>query len=88
MNLNGWYAGYVVASAVIVIVVMLVGWILSLARRIGVQVNVIVDELAAIRGTTAPIPAVAQVNEKLGSVVSRAAAARDALVGGSEVAAR
>lgn len=82
MDLNGWYAGYVVASAVIVIVVMLVGWILSLARRIGVQANTIVDELAAIRGTTAPIGAVAELNETLGSVVGRAAAAREALVGG------
>ena len=81
VNLNGWYVGYAVAAAVIVVVVMFVGWILSLARRIGTQVNAIVDELAEIRVTTEPIPAVAQVNTKLAGIVDHAAAARTALVG-------
>ena len=81
MNLNGWYVGYAIAAAVIVVVVMLVGWILSLARRIGTQVNDIVAELAEIRVTTAPIPAVAQLNDKLVGVVNHAATARKALVG-------
>jgi hypothetical protein len=83
VNLNGWYAGYAVAAAVIVVVVMLVGWILSLARRIGTQVDDIVAELAAIRTTTEPIPAVGQVNAKLTNIVNTAAAARSALVGES-----
>lgn len=83
MNLNGWYVGYAVAAAVIVVVVMFVGWILSLARRIGTQVNDIVDELAGIKATTEPIPAVAQVNSKLAGIVNSAVAARTALVGES-----
>jgi len=83
VNLNGWYVGYAVAAAVIVVVVMLVGWILSLARRIGTQVNDIAIELTEIRGTTASLPAVADVNARLEGVVGTAAAARTALVGGS-----
>lgn len=79
--LTGWYVGYAIASVVIVIVVSLVGWILGLARRIGVQAADVVAELAEIRVTTAPIPAVAQVNDHLTSIVNRAAAARAALVG-------
>ena len=83
VNLNGWYVGYAVAAAVIVVVVIFVGWILSLARRIGTQVNDIVAELAEIKVTTEPIPAVAEVNGKLGGIVDHAAAARAALVGES-----
>lgn len=81
MNLNGWYAGYVVASVVILIVVSLVGWILSLARRIQTQVNEVAVTLSDIRVTTAPIPEVAKLNEKLGAVANHAVAARTALVG-------
>ena len=81
VNLNGWYVGYAVAAAVIVVVVMLVGWILSLARRIGTQVSDIVAELTEIRGTTASLPAVAEVNARLTGVVGSAVTARKVLAG-------
>lgn len=81
MNLNGWYAGYAVASVVIVLVVVLIGWILSLASRINSQVSDIVTEIAEIKGTTAAVPAVGKVNESLGGIVNHAVAARKALVG-------
>lgn len=81
MNLNGWYVGYAIASVLIVVVVMLVAWILSLARRIGTQVNTIVAEISEIKVTTAPIPAVGKLNASLGTVVNQAATARHALVG-------
>ncbi|MGH9276854.1 MAG: hypothetical protein ACRD12_01905 [Acidimicrobiales bacterium] len=80
-DLTGWFVGYVLAAAVIVVVVGLIGWILSLARRIGVQALEIVDTLADIRVTTAPIPTVATLNTKLGNVVNGATTARVALVG-------
>lgn len=83
MDLSGWYVGYAVAAAVIVVVVILVGWILSLARRIGTQVNDIVAELSQIRGTTAALPAVAEVNTRLTGIVEQAATARGALAGGA-----
>jgi len=79
--LTGWYVGYVVAAVVIVVVVGLVGWLLALARRIGVQAAAIVDALADIRGTTAPIPLVGKLNQKLLHVVQQASTARVALLG-------
>ena len=80
-DLTGWFVGYVIAAIVVIIVVGLVGWILSVARRIGVQANEIVYTLSDIRETTAPIPAVATLNTKLGTVVNHATTARLALVG-------
>ncbi len=79
--LTGWYVGYVVASAVIVVVVMLVGWILSLARRIGVQAQGILAEVQEIKVNTAAVPAVGKVNDNLVLIVDHAVAARKALVG-------
>lgn len=79
--LTGWYVGYVIASAVIVVVVALVGWLLSLARRIHTQVREIFAEVGEIRQTTAPVPLVGKVNDKLVAIVDHAATARKALVG-------
>ena len=42
---TGWYVGYAIAAVVIIIVVSLVGWILSLARRIHVQAQDIIEEV-------------------------------------------
>ena len=78
--LTGWYVGYVIAAVVIVAVVALVGWILGLARRIGVQVNAIGGELRGIRETTGPVAAVGALNAKLTKVVEHAATARTALL--------
>jgi len=79
--LTGWYVGYVIAAVVIVAVVGLVGWILGLARRIGVQVNAIGREITEIRATTAPITTIGALNAKLARVVEHAATARTALLG-------
>jgi len=79
--LTGWYVGYVVAAVVIVVLVGLVGWLLALARRIGVQAAAIVDALADIRRTTAPVPLVGKLNQKLLHVVQQAGTARVALLG-------
>lgn len=79
--LTGWYVGYVIAAVVIVAVVALVGWILGLARRIGVQVNAIAGTMSEIRETTAPISTISTLNEKLAKVVTHAATARRALLG-------
>ena len=81
MDLSGWYVGYAVASVVIVLVVILVGWILSIASRINNQVTAIIGEIVEIQGTTALVPAVGKVNEKLVGIVNGAVAARKALVG-------
>ncbi len=79
--LTGWYVGYVIAAVVIVAVVALVGWLLGLARRIGVQVNAIAATMSEIRAATAPIATIPTLNDKLGKVVAHAAAARSGLLG-------
>lgn len=81
VSLSGWYVGYAVAAALIVVVVALVGWILSLARRIGMQANAILVEVSEIKVTTAPIPAIGQVNDRLTAIVNQAVTARKTLVG-------
>jgi uncharacterized membrane protein (Fun14 family) len=81
LDLTGWYVGYAIASVVIVLVVILVGWILSLASRINQQVTDVIVEITEIQGTTELVPAVGAVNEKLVGIVNSAAAAREALVG-------
>ena len=81
MDLTGWYVGYAVASVVIVLVVILVGWILSIANRINKQVGDIIGEIVEIQGTTELVPAVGKVNEKLVGIVNHAVTARKALVG-------
>ena len=81
MDLSGWYVGYAVASVVIVLVVILVGWILSIASRINKQVTDIIGEIVEIKGTTELVPAVGTVNERLTGIVNGAVTARKALVG-------
>lgn len=51
-NLFGWFLGYIITIAVIVVVVVLVGKILSLAQRIGKQARVINQPLVEARSHT------------------------------------
>jgi uncharacterized protein YoxC len=81
VNFTGWYVGYIVAAALIVVVVVLVGWLLSLARGVGMRANAIAEVISEIRGTTAPVPLVGSLNEKLARVVEQATTARTALLG-------
>jgi heme exporter protein D len=53
--LTGWYVGYVIAAVIITIVVVLVSIILALARRIGVQADVITGALDQARINTLPL---------------------------------
>ena len=82
VTLSGWYAGYVIAAVLIVVVVALVAIILALVRRISGVADDITDVLDDIRANTATIPAVGALNENLLSVVTHAAQARTALAGG------
>ncbi len=80
--LTGWYVGYVIASVVIAIVVVLVAIILSLARRIGVQADVVVGALDQARINTLPLWDVDKVNGGVRSIIRSAQEARTALGGG------
>jgi ABC-type multidrug transport system fused ATPase/permease subunit len=77
--LTGWYIGFAVAIVVIAIVVICVSAILVLARRIGQQAMAIEESLDEGRANTLALWNVANVNEQLGQIVRRAAAARSVL---------
>ncbi|HET7718861.1 MAG TPA: hypothetical protein VFK43_02760, partial [Acidimicrobiales bacterium] len=55
VDLTGWYVGYIVAGVLITVVVILVAIILGLARRIGVQADVVVGALDQARINTLPL---------------------------------
>lgn len=80
--LTGWYVGYVIALVVISAVVVLVGMILGLARRIGVQAEEVTASLDEGRINTLPLWDVAKVNDSLRVTGQHAMAARGFLEAG------
>ena len=81
VDLSGWIVGYIVAAVLITVVVILVGIILGLARRIGVQADVVVGALDQARINTLPLWDVDKVNGGVRSIMS-ALEARSVLGGG------
>ena len=82
VDLTGWYVGYIVAGVLITVVVILVAIILGLARRIGVQADVVVGALDQARINTLPLWDVDKVNGGVRSIISISHEARTALGGG------
>jgi len=82
VDLTGWYVGYVIAAVLITVVVILVAMILGLARRIGVQADVITGDLDQARINTLPLWDVDKVNGGVRSIIKSAQEARAALGGG------
>ena len=82
VELSGWYYGYVIAAVLITVVVILVGIILGLARRIAVQADIITGDLDQARINTLPLWDVDKVNGGVRSIITSAAEARSALGGG------
>lgn len=80
--LTGWYVGFVIAAVLITVVVILVGIILGLARRIGVQADVVTGALDQARINTLPLWDVDKVNGGVRSIIKSAQEARTALGGG------
>jgi hypothetical protein len=81
VTMTGWYVGYVIAAVVITIVVILVGTILALARRIGVQALQITAALDEARINTLPLWEVDKVNSGVRSIIKSAQSARQVLGG-------
>jgi hypothetical protein len=79
VSLAGWYVGYVIATIVIAIVVVLVASILGLARRIGVQALAITAALEEGRIATLPMWEVSKVNDALRNINRNAQQARAVL---------
>lgn len=82
VDLTGWYVGYVIAAVLITVVVILVAIILGLARRIGVQADVITGDLDRARINTLPLWDVDKVNGGVRSIINSAQEARAVLGGG------
>ncbi|HEX3393142.1 MAG TPA: hypothetical protein VHS52_01330 [Acidimicrobiales bacterium] len=81
VSLTGWYVGYIIAAVVITIVVILVGIILALARRIGVQALQITAALDEARINTLPLWDVDKINTGVRSIIKSAETARQVLGG-------
>ncbi|MDQ6798623.1 MAG: hypothetical protein M3011_11520 [Actinomycetota bacterium] len=81
VSLTGWYVGYIIAAVVITIVVILVGIILALARRIGVQAMQITSALDEARINTLPLWDVDKINTGVRSIIKSAETARQVLGG-------
>jgi hypothetical protein len=81
VSLSGWYVGYGIAFVVLVIVVALVGMILGLARRIGVQALAVNEALDESRINTLALWDLDKLNGGVRSIISSAEEARMALEG-------
>ncbi len=79
--LTGWYIGFIIATVVISVIVVLAGIILGLARRIGVQAEAIVRSLDEARINTLPLWQVDNINESLRRTTRYAEQARAELGG-------
>ena len=79
--LTGWYVGYVIAAVIITVVVILVGMILALARRIGVQAAEVTAALDEARINTLPLWEVDKINSGVRSITRSAEQARQVLGG-------
>ncbi len=77
--LTGWYVGFVIALVVISAVVVLVGIILGLARRIGVQAQEVTAGLDEGRINTLALWDVGKINDSLRSINQHAMTARSLL---------
>ncbi len=81
VSLSGWYVGFVIATVVITIVVILVGTILSQARRIAEQAGAITVALDEARINTLPLWELDKVNSGVRSITKSAQQARQVLGG-------
>ncbi len=72
VSLSGWYVGFVIATLIIVVVVILVGMILGLARRIGVQALAANQALDEGRVNTLGLWEIDKINGGIRSIISSA----------------
>ena len=73
--------GYAIAAVIITVVVILVGIILALARRIGVQAQEVTAALDEARINTLPLWEVDKINTGVRSIIRSAEQARQVLGG-------
>jgi len=77
--LTGWFVGLGIAGVVVAVVVVLVGIILGLARRISVQARAITGALNQARVNTLALWDIDKVNEGIRLTIGHAQRARASL---------
>jgi hypothetical protein len=77
--LTGWYVGFAIAILVIAIVVVMVAWIMQLARHIAIQALAVDEQLELARTATNVIGDVPKVNAGLKDIAECCIAARGVL---------
>jgi uncharacterized transporter YbjL len=59
---GSWYLAFTVGAVCILVVVIAVAVVVQLVRRIGMQLAEVTETLAAVRTSTAGLPAVGDIN--------------------------
>jgi hypothetical protein len=78
-SLFGWYVGYAIGIGVVLIVVVVVGWIIRSASRIGRQADGAVRALGSATATTLPLWHLADTNRALSRLHAKLRHARASL---------
>jgi hypothetical protein len=78
---GGWWIGLIIGSAIVVVIVAVVGALLVLASQINEQVRAAVRELDVTLSTTRSLVELGRTNATIQSILSGARTARQALGG-------
>jgi hypothetical protein len=82
-DVTGWFVGLSIGFVIVLVVVIVVGSILALATRIGVEARAAMEQLELARDNTQGLNELATTNETLRSILAGARTARHTLEGGS-----
>lgn len=80
-SLFGWYLGFAIGGAVVVVVVLVAGALILYAERIGHQAQMATDAIADAHRNTLPLWDVAETNRTARGILDDARTARDVLEG-------
>lgn len=80
-SLFGWYLGFAIAGAVVVVVVLVVGTLIFFAARIARQAEMATEALEGAYRNTLPLWDVAQTNRTALGILDDARTARKVLEG-------
>lgn len=78
-SMFGWYLGFAIGGAVVVVVVLVVGTIIFYAERIGRQAEMAAEAISEAYRNTLPLWEVADTNRSAHGILEDARTARDVL---------
>lgn len=80
-SLFGWYLGFAIGGAVVVVVVLVAGALIFYADRIGRQAEMATEAIADAYRNTLPLWEVAETNRSARGILEDARTAREVLEG-------